>query len=82
MNRREFFLKMIGAGAGLAIAAAVKPPKPDAVLEVELPEIEVEEAPFSMLTGLSVCHEEEVRIWRPQFRLVEQDIGAIFRPNV
>lgn len=53
LSRRDFLLKVAGAGAGLAVAAAVNPlPEADAVVEVNLPEIEVEAVPFEMLTGL------------------------------
>lgn len=81
LSRRNFLLKVAGVGAGLAVAAAVNPlPEADAVVEVNLPEIEVEAVPFEMLTGLPTYKEEvwQYRIRRSQFPMVKHNIGAVY----
>ncbi len=78
MNRREFFLKMIGTGVGLAVAAAVDPPKLDRVNQENfLPEksFEVKAVPFEMLTGLPTSHGGE-GVWRYRIRRQFGDLGA------
>lgn len=84
MKRRDFLLKAIGVGVGLGVAAAVDP-LPEADAEVKLPDIEVEAVPFKMLTGLDTYKEKGVwqyRIRRPQLPMVQQGIGAVYRPQV